>query len=72
MAKKAETVTIRFDRELQDDGTPKVTSGRKHRYKEVVSMELGLGMCIGTLYVNEPLVMRLGNPDSFDLQVTPI
>ena len=69
---KTDPVTLRFDRELKDDGTAKVTSGRKHRYKENVSMELGLGQCIGTLYVNEPLVMKLGNPDSFDVKISPV
>ena len=67
---KRTAVALTFKRELDDTGTAKVTSGRKHRYKEEVNMELGMGICIGTIYLAEHVVMGpMGNPDQFTLNI---
>lgn len=58
---------INFTHEKKEDGQLRVTSGMKHRYKEVVDPTAGLGMCIGTLYVADHLVQRLGNPETITL-----
>lgn len=62
-------ITLNFKHELEKDGTQKITSGRKHRYKEQVDPQAGLGVVIGTLYVAEHIVMQLGNPDNLVLTV---
>lgn len=54
------TLEIRFDHELEDDGTLKVTKGLKHRYKERVDPKVG--QVIGTLYISEAAVERMGTP----------
>jgi hypothetical protein len=64
-------IEIQFEHEKNDDGTLKVTSGRKHRFKEKVNPEAGLGMVIGTLYVAEHVVAAMGNPDNFTIAITP-
>lgn len=71
MAKDTETksVTLRFAKELDNDGKHKITSGGKRRYKEVLNMDVGLGICIGTLYLSEAIGVRFGDPEEFKVTV---
>lgn len=66
-AGKGASIVIKFAKEKNDDGTAKITAGRKHRYKEVP--DPAMGVCIGTLYFSEQTAHKLGNPEELTVTV---
>lgn len=64
-AEASESVQIEFVTDRSDDGSAKVTKGRKHRFAEVPNTQFGTA--IGTLYISEPAFERLGKPSKLTM-----
>ncbi len=71
-AKKEATVKLAFEHEVNDDGTLKVTSGRKHRLKEKVDPDAGIGLAIGTIYLAEHVWSGLGSPEKISVTIDAV